>query len=449
MSKLDKMFTFAAPDDEMGNTELLFSKDTGEPFTREEMLGIINDPLCKSIMGEYGILSVIEGGPGELLLYTHDIGSYAIDQLDTIPAGYEMIFHSPRGGIETIDLQKAYYGCKLPHRTILGCKDCLYRDTKTSCRVKEIGLLSKETETRKSPVDIIEDKLLKSRKSKIGEFTYVSPRLTAMGDFAKTFRPVDEHDFTEVESRSEIVQQGLRERGRRRNFKKNVCPTCVVQQGCDRGYSESQAKHCEGPFDRTEQETIKHILETTNIPFNKYQLLYLALNSGELDNRYKRRKYWATFRMLGGMLTFGLCRVTTGDYEPFRDFNAAKALLCKYNNKVRIPGKGDKHLTPKMKALLIELAYRHYSPCRVSRWHTVQYDVLGIEYHPHAHHEPAWNLLFKFNSGSGGYYRPSGWVMPWSVTVKNFDNIFQEYTSLHTISQTRHPLSYYRFHREG
>ena len=445
MPPLNKMFTFAAPDGEDGMCDLLFCNNTGEHFTNEEMHNIMQDPLCMKLMGGSGVLAPIEGGPGELLLLTHDIGGHVVDIMDVIPTDSLMLMCTPSGGVESINLTTEYYNCQLPHRTIRGCKGCLSRETRTSCRPKEIGLAVAAFEDNEgvTPFEIIDDKLLYSRKSVIAGYTYVSPSLTATENFAKTYRGVEEHDFNEVEDRSARVSQGLRERGRRRRFKQKACSVCLVQRGCDRAYTESQEKYCNGPYNPNEKEAAQSVLNSTRIPFNNYQLLYLALNSGELDKRYDRCRYWATFRMRGNELTFGLCRYATGEYTEFRNFKEAKEVLCSHNKGVHVPGKGDKYLTTLTKALLIELASQSCSPQRVSRWHVTQYDVLGITYHPYGQ---SLELTFKYNNGGGWGRRSNGLILPWTVTANNFSDVFQEYTCLETLSHTTHPDSYFKTH---
>lgn len=303
-----------------------------------------------------------------------------------------------------------------------------------------------------TPYDIIKDKHLLSRKSTIAEFTYVSPKLTALENFAKTYRPVEEHDFEMVEERSATVRQGILERKRRRKFKREVCSTCLVQKGCRKEYSEKQEKHCSGPYAYTEKEAVQAVLSSTEIPFTNYQLLYLAYNSGELDKRYLRRKYWATFKVVGNKLRFGICRYTTGEFTALKDFKEAKELLCKYNRQVFAPRKAFKYLTPLEKALLVILGYRHYSPVSVSRWHITQYDVLGIKYDgPYT----GFSLHFKYNNPhTEVHYQPEGKAhttycglkLPWTIDAKNFNDIFEECTEIEPLRQTTHPLSYMKTH---
>lgn len=97
MSQLSKMFTIVSPDDDDGDEhcELLFCKNTGGPFTEEDMYSIVRDPTCTKIMGGNGILAPIEGGKGELLLFTNDMDTHAINQMDNTTPDKILMLCSP------------------------------------------------------------------------------------------------------------------------------------------------------------------------------------------------------------------------------------------------------------------------------------------------------------------------------------------------------------------
>lgn len=256
MTELTKMFTVVTPDeDEDGMTELLFYKGDGS-FTEEEKCSIMSDTLMQELMGHHGILiCACRGDNTEEMLVTRDISTQAVDLMDHARKDDSIVCYTPANGVESINLQQAYYGCKLPHRTILGCSTCLDREVTTACKVRALSDKILDGEDSQTPGEIVER--LKSRKSKIAGFTYVSPRLTASEHFAKTYRDMNDHCFSGVEANSDIVRQGLRERGRAKKFAQNACPTCMVKDAC--GY-EHNKKFCNGPYEGTEADAVKRIL---------------------------------------------------------------------------------------------------------------------------------------------------------------------------------------------
>lgn len=452
MTELTKMFTVAtnSDGDEDADTSLIFTDRTNrEHISTEDMYQIVSNPLFQEIMGAGCVLVHLPDDVATLVA-TNDLENYAVRRMDKAKPGEKILVYNPKRSIQTIDLHEAYYSCTLPHKTIVGCSDCMSLKASRACSVKELSLHYNNEGDRWTPADVTYN--LKSRKTQITDYTYVSPRLTAIESFAKTFRHIDDHDFSVVEDNSESIRQGLRERGRFRRFQKEVCPTCLIHKGCHKVQNERDIRWCNGPIALTEKEAVKLILDQYIIPFKPRELLYLALNSGELSQRYKRRKYWATFRTMTGyyapnVLTFGLCRYTTGQFEAFSSFKEARKVLDKYGQGIPLENIRERHrlLTPLEKALLIELGCHHHSPVQRSRWHQTQYDALGLLYDNWRHE---WELKFKFNSYGGKWsYRPCGLLLPWSICARNFNDIFEETTKLATLRRTDHPQNHYNFKR--
>lgn len=451
MTELNKMFTVAtdSSEDEDGPCNLIFTQS--ESVELKDMKQIVEDALFKEIMGA-GCVLVQLNRDDPALLATNDLESYAVERMDTALPDEKILVYDPHRGIHLIGLQDAYYSCTLPHKTIVGCSECMTRETSRACSIKQLSTQYCGRKGGLTPYQLTEK--LKSRKSKISQYTYISPRLTAVEDFSKTFRPVDKHDFSYVTERSNAIRDGLRERGRFNRFKKEVCPTCLVHQGCHQVQETRDIRWCHGPFALSEKEAVKQLLQEYEIPFKPRELLYLALNSGKLEKRYERCKYWATFRTSVGYhdnkrVSFGLCRYTTGEYTPIPSFKEAKEILEKCGNTLgmELHNIRDKHklLTPLEKALLIELGAHHQSPVNRSRWHATCYDFLGLIYDRWG---GGWELNFKFNS-HGGYssYRPDGLVLPWSISAQNFNDIFSDTTYLKTLRQSDHPLSRFKYNR--
>jgi len=444
MKKLNKVFTVASTfsHDEDGASNLLFSV-LGEDYiyNRETMDAIVNDPLFQKIMGQGGVLVRIDNKNTPTILATPQVEKYAVRRMEQAGKDERILVFHPKEGIKTIDLYETYFNCTLPHKVIIGCVDCLTKDTGRPCEIKRLDEDFGE-EGGLSPHEVTQE--LKSRKDTVGGFTYVSPRLTSPDPISRTFRETAYHDFTEIEYNSEKASKGLKERWRRKRFGEEVCPQCLIREACKNTYYNWPRKYCTGPYAYTQAKAIKKVVDDTRIPFTNKQLLFLALNSGRLDKRYNRCKYWVTFRSQWDRgLRFGLCRYATGHFEAFDSFEEAEEVIRSCINR---PAEIDEYkpLTRLEKAVLIELSKRNQSPVNVSRWHRTYYDVLGIEYLPHAH---KFELYYKFNGRSG--WSNTGedpMVLPWYVTAANFHDIFKEYGDLAKLEQIDHKENYGKFH---
>ncbi len=435
MTALTRMFTVVSPDEyDDGECELLFYVGEGG-FTEADRVGIMNAPRAKEIMGGCGLLVLVNwGDKGEEMLLTRDVGTHAMQQMNNASDTDVLMCMTPSAGLETVSLKDEYYNCKLPHRTILGCTHCLDQQVSVSCKIRSLSGTILEGKDEYAPGKAVEE--LKSRKTVIAGFTYVSPVLTTEEHFTTTYRSVNDHDFTAVEDKSEMVRQGLRERGRARHFIKNACSICMVKDVC--GY-EHNKKNCSGPILGTEADATKKILAENHIPFTNKQLMFLALNSGQLDNRINRCMYWATFRHdYHQGLTFGLCRYTTGYYKPFESFKEAESVLRDKLKRVREVQKGEK-LSPAMKAILLELSKRSCSPNYCSGWGQTSYDTLGIEYNRYA---PEWELRFKYNGNGYG-----GMLLPWSVRANKLADVYAKYGCIYLLDKSVHPDSYNEVHK--
>jgi len=441
---LTKMFTVTAAEDQDGDSAcaLFFHKD-GEDVTEEEINAIAKDPLCRSLMGDYGVMTCdrYEKDDYSEILVSREVRDLVVPRLEKAQPEDTVILFTPNNEPERIRLQDVYYGCKLPRRAIIGCDNCFESETKTNCVFKDCWEPMENADVDVTVADAIQS--LKNRKSMIAGFTYLSPMLTRDTHFVSPYRHHTNHCFSCVEENSSIARQGLKERGRLRRFRENACSKCLVREACHHTAEGRYIKLCKGPYVDTEKEANATVVKNAKVPFTNKQLLFLALNSGELDARYNRRIYWATFRYTSHGLTFGLCRKTTGKFERIETFEEAEKIIRQCNNVV-FEVKNFKALTLQQKAVLIELARAHYSPVQRGRWHRTQYEALGIEY---SQWNNSWTLYFKFNSSGSSYaYRPYGMRLTWDINAKTLEDVFREYLNLESLEKTSHEDSYRRIH---
>lgn len=439
---LTKMFTVTADVEEQGDSEcLLFFHKTEGSFTEDEIYALASDPLCQQLMGDTLLASVVHESEGESLLLSREFLTKAIVPMSAAAPNDTVTMVTPGNGVQMVNLQKVYYGCTLPQRAIVGCKTCADSETKQNCILKEqwrrvVTADEYDDFTAEDAIDA-----LTNRKSTIAGFTYVSPKLTQTKAFTSTYRTYSDHDFSMVEENSDTIKRGLQERSRKQRFIKEACSTCLVREACDSWSTPTDVKYCKGPYIETEAEAHKAIVKNSKIPFTNKQLLFLALNSGELGKRYNRCISWATFMYdYNRGLHFGIRRKNTGHILAQLTFEEAEKVIRTYNSYV-YEIQDHKPLSMQQKAVLLELAGRDWSPNFRSGWHRTQYQALGIVYSPHG---KKWILNFKFNSSSG-YYRPYGMLLPWEVQASTLADVYQHYGNLETLSKESHHLSRGRF----
>lgn len=447
MNDLDKLFTIATSTDEDGPLYLLFSSlsfDTNI-LNAGTMTRIVNDPLFQKLMFTGAVLwHTVDENNYPLIVATNDISDRLLSVMDTVKENDCALVYSPPDNIHQIDLHKTFYECTRPERTIIGCVGCGQNGISPhDCVVKKLThrYFAEEEEGAYTPADAVT--LCKSRKTNIADFTFISPRLTASEHFEKRFRTMDEHDFSIVEERSQEVKRGLRERGRRKRFEKEVCSTCLVQdQYCD------GSTHCEGPFDHTELEAAEIILNKVTIPFTDKEIITLLGYSGELNHLYNRCIYWATFTCgfnnRREELRFILRRRTntrsSRDDIQFSSFKDAMKILREYGDNAN--SESIKKAFPKnkidqvTKALLVELASKNWSPTYRNGWRKTEYSTLGLEFYPHS---KKFELTFR--------HTHRGRPLPWTLTAKHFRDIYHNYGHFSFLGHTNHPLNHYNFHR--
>jgi len=415
---LDRVFTFASSEDDGdGAPHLLFvSRNRDETIlSYETMDAIVMDPLFKELMGDTEVMLARMDDHYEypVLLATHDVEEHAIPLLGHSNEDETVIlFQKDNNGElrrQNLDIYKLYYQCTRPHKTVVGCCDCVDKsdDNPRDCVLKRI--VSKQQEQDFVPFTPERLKTrLRSKQDKIAGFTYVSPKLTGTKHFAKYYRDEYDHDFDVIEQKSDIVAAGLKERARFNRFKKSACPECFMQEWCHGNYTYDGAwriRRCSGAYPKTEEAAYDEILETATIPYTKNQIAYLLNRSGPLEKRYNRCKYAATFGMLTDgtrELQFGLRRKTKPwKFTPFDSFQYAKTFMDEYGDphyhQVK-PG----NITKRAQALLVETAAIQESP-RYNSWAFGGATYLPFYIFPHTYRELYFDLNYVNGSGRHVY----------------------------------------------
>lgn len=421
---LNHVFTVAGSP--VGFPTLLFTRlDKDEKQLDEDIKGIFETKEIDALLPAFiAIKSDVNDYPVWSL--SCDIDLWALNRLENAEKDENIYTYLKGEGPKIINLQTVYYSCPLPHRQIIGCLNCVREapPTPKDCVIKRM-ILARTEDKNKSDVEQIAEQL-KNRSSEIAGFVYVSPKLTAMEYFSKTFRDVEAHDFGRIEDNSEEVKKGIRERARFNKFKKEVCTQCFVRGFC-RGN-----RYCDGAYPKTSGDAVVEILDKVDIPFTDVQLNYLLANSGELPKRVDRRIAWATFQLIEGELVFGIVP-RCGYYNmkiKFKSFEEAKKFLNQHGQDFN-----PKWITPiplERKAVLAELASHDYSPTNNCGWHRTSYRVVGIRSYPDL------ELVFKHTNGQ---------VLRWPFRVSSLTSVYEHYESLSLLRHTKSPLNRWEYHR--
>jgi len=437
----DKLFTVAIHDDARNQRQwhsgdcpavLLFVSRSNDPEILDPATQhlILHDPVLQELIPGTHMLSREEFASGEDATYVGwklhtDVGSELLELLERADKHTTAVVHTPENGIQEINLHDVYYSCLLPQKSILGCRRCYEEeeDNPKDCIFKR--LRSSEI----TAADLISK--LKNRKTKIGGFTYLSPRLTLAEDFGNTFRPSGWHDFGVIDYKSEQISKGRKEQTRFRRFEKEACSQCFVRETCHDQRSRDTRRWCDGPYPKTAGDATVEILRRVHIPFTDEELAFLLANSYKLNKRYRRCIYWTTFGIgwknpRGSSLLFGVHRHTLPwkDIEFFDNFTEAEAFILEYGEDhtptLELP------INPELKAVLIELARFYRSPTNRGKWRRTTYPLLGIT--------QSYRDELRAHFYMEGQRRET-WFRAEASTL---EQVYSHWETFHYISQTEH-----------
>jgi len=346
--------------------------------------------------------------------------------------------HSPTE-VTPFEGQKMYTQCKHPHKHILNCDECIEQIPvdDAMCEVKSI--LYRRQHLEDTSMDMEEAReVLVHKKTRIGPFTMVSPVLTSDKCISSSYRPIEYHDFDRVKENSAIRKQACAERKRFKLFQREVCCKCMVKSECDHlehGATNWIRRGCDGPIEGTEHQVAQRIVRQVVIPYTGKQLMILLQNSGELSERYNRRKYVLTFktqyRNSQTHLIYGLNRYTCpGEFIPFHSYQ--EAINCIENYKRRYCLEPNPVLSTIQKATLVELANRDWSPTIQAGWHSTSYPTLGLTY------RPGYGFTQEYAWNRGG-------TLPWNVNVSTLTDCYAHFANFSFAQRTSSPTAYRRY----
>jgi hypothetical protein len=339
---------------------------------------------------------------------------------------------------KTINLQECYQTCTRMEKLVVGCPDCLTNNLSSGCAFKHAY-------TSHPPNSLLHlrgvDTFI-NRKTSIGDFTYISPRLTREEPFQKNCRKFDAHDFTNIEHWSNIAKEANTTKARVNRFIKNTCSQCHVQPVCFAQYGnlKKDVKWCAGHYPKEEESLIQKLLETTKITYSDEELTRLV--NVEARNIYKLPTgefvMW-DFVVEREELTFGFRRYTspTRSVIPVQTLEEANAMLSKTTSPLRAkqynaPAK----MSHRAKALLCCTGRITHSPRMTGAWHVTEYPVMYKELKTVMQDEHTYVPVIELHFGHTYYNRNSkGRFLRWTHTVRNFKDVFEYYKKIHGVYQ--------------
>ncbi len=416
--------------DQYGDYKALLLFEDKLPFPKWEL--IVNDPLPAKILKYPYVL--YQGQPNNYIIATANLERVFTENFENEDVPPLLIAHNAEK-TEVYNGKQMYLQCAHPHKHIISCRECIEKIPLKDAQCMAKTLIQQHDQSSDETMDMesVRD-ILVNKKTEIGPFTMVSPVLTADNAISSSYRPFEAHDFDMIESQVQSRQLAQTERKRFSLFQQETCSQCMVQKECsylDHGTKDWGRRYCRGCYAGTEQQNARIVLRQQKIPYTGEQLMILLRNSGELDRRYDRRKYYLTFKIthnpVAQEFVFGLNRFTNpGEFIPIRSFKNAMEIIKEYKDNYITST--TERLTAIQKAALVELVNQDYSPRQQAGWHQTEYAALGVTY------RPGGDLIQSYTWNSGG-------ELPWSVRIKTLKEFYAHYGRFAFLSKTHSSLS--------
>jgi hypothetical protein len=451
---LQRMFTVgtAGSRDYDGSDDpiLIFHDEEGIHNVEEEAKRLLQEPFVQKVFPHGGtIRRGLEVDATKALVIS---GSLSDEVLPMMGEPGEVLVWDANG-IRVLDTYETYYACKLPVRTFLGCAECVSTtgkddDATLLCSVaRQIHASSfsdAETFTAEEAAQC-----LKSRKSVVGGYTYVSPRLTTTanesythlrerngsrhrwgeaGQFSRTYRPAKSHDFSIVDDRSADISLACKESGRRKRFRATECETCMAKQACRKQDYQS----CVGPYTQSVAEMEKLIIQNTNWEvWEDWQIRFILERSGLQDKRVNRRLMWLTFNE-DGYVELKYARASYGSsYALFKNWDEFHPYFLELDVEQHEVSRCQKRPLPVgTRGALAAISKIHYSPSR--GWGGGRHPRLGIDARRTWGSEDAYIFSCIWNRGGRATHYPT-------TEIREISEVYEYNRRIPNVEKTEGP----------
>lgn len=262
---------------------LLHSDDEADPITNDDVTSMLRNETLEQLFPK-GYFVMPADSEGDLIISASDGFSILPDAAD-LDTPLLQIVHQDE--IQTVNLRQRYNAC----RSLIKAMGCEH------CPEKGIACLKRSLPGDHGPIALEHDdrsddeeakKILKNRKTKIGAFTYISPKLTIPENntFVPSFRHADDHDFSQININSEKISSGVKKAADGRQFKKKHCSGCALRPECN------SYRSCVGPYG-SDEKIAKHVLASYESklkegPFEPWQFWAIARGGGS-EGMWRRK----------------------------------------------------------------------------------------------------------------------------------------------------------------
>lgn len=256
---------------------LLHSDDEKEPITDDDVKGLLRDPVVERFFPN-GYFVLPADNETDLIITASTgfavLPDKAMPETPLLRIVDEEVIHA-------VDLRQRYNNCRSLVKA-MGCEHC--PDQGIKCFKRDLGpeYAALGTEFGNQPDDDLAKELLKNRVTKIGAFTYISPKLTIPEDhvFVPSYRHYADHDFERIAENSSVIAEANKKAADGRQFKKKQCVKCPIKSAC------SSYRSCVGPYPPSD-EMVKQTLakwedKLQQGPFEPWQFWAIARGGGSL-----------------------------------------------------------------------------------------------------------------------------------------------------------------------
>lgn len=174
-----------------------------------------------------------------------------------------------------VNLRKRYNQCLSLFKAV-GCQHC--PDRGKVCFSEAAGVDIPQSVGAELDADDLCERL-EENKTVIAGREFISPTKTKTDPFQKKLRPVQKHDFEEIEANAKKRSKASSDAAETKKFKKTECIKCPIKDSCDRS---AWCKGAYPPVEEIIEVSEKKLTETlAKSPWPEWQLWEVAHHMGE------------------------------------------------------------------------------------------------------------------------------------------------------------------------
>lgn len=263
---------------------LLHSDDANDPITDDDVRGLLKDPVIEEFFPNGYFVLPAETEGDVVITASEDyavLPDHARSETPLLRIVDEDVIHE-------VDLRQRYNDCRSLIKAV-GCGHC--PDKGLACFQRGLPMEHRTTATTfgNRSDDETAKELLKNRVTKIGGFTYISPKLTVPEDhvFVPSYRHYEDHDFSRIDENSADIAAANKKAADGRQFRKKQCSKCPIRTEC------SAYRSCAGAYPPQEEMAQQILAEWESKlkdgPFEPWQFWVIARAGGREGKHLRKR----------------------------------------------------------------------------------------------------------------------------------------------------------------